>query len=46
MQHLVIFKRIPPEEAQRLIDESPAVKAGVLRAEHHKWWCADHVLPW
>jgi hypothetical protein len=41
-----IFKRIPIEEARRLLDDSPAVKAGVLRAEVHQWWCAEHVLPW
>ena len=41
-----IFKRIPLEEARSLLDESPAVKAGILRAEYHRWWCAEHVLPW
>jgi uncharacterized protein YciI len=42
---IAIFPRIPDDEAQRLTAADPAVKAGVLRAEHHRWWCADHVLP-
>ena len=46
MQDLVIFKVIPPEEAQRLMQEDPAVKAGLLRVEYHRWWSSDHVLPW
>jgi uncharacterized protein YciI len=43
---LVIFKAIPTEEAQQLLGEDPAVKAGVLRVEYHHWWSSDHVLPW
>lgn len=43
---LVIFKPIPYEDAQRLLDADPAVKAGVLRIEYHHWWSVDHVLPW
>jgi uncharacterized protein YciI len=43
---ITIFRRIQPEEAQRLINDDPAVKSGVLRPELHRWWCADHVLPW
>jgi uncharacterized protein YciI len=43
---LVIFKPIPLEEAQRLLDADPAAKAGVLRIEYHRWWSSDHVLPW
>jgi uncharacterized protein YciI len=42
---MVVFNRIPDDEAQRLIAGDPAVKAGVLRAEFHRWWCAAHVLP-
>lgn len=42
---LVIFQRIPDEEAKRLIDDDPAVKSGVLRVEFHHWWSAAHVLP-
>jgi uncharacterized protein YciI len=43
---LVIFKPTSFEEAQRLLEEDPAVKAGVLRVEYHHWWSSDHVLPW
>jgi uncharacterized protein YciI len=43
---IVVFHRIPPEEARHLIDDDPAVKAGVLSAEAHRWWSSDHVLPW
>lgn len=42
---MVVFQRIPDEEAQRLIDGDPAVKAGVFRVEYHRWWSADHVFP-
>lgn len=43
---LVIFKAIPFEEAQKQMEDDPAVKAGVLRVEYHHWWSSDHVLPW
>ena len=43
---LVIFRAIPMEEAQRLLDYDPAIQAGVLRVEYHHWWSSDHVLPW
>lgn len=43
---LVIFKSISLEEAQRLVSEDPAVQAGVLRVEYHRWWSSEHVLPW
>ena len=43
---LVIFKRIPTEDAKKLVAEDPAVKAGFLHPEFHAWWSADHVLPW
>ena len=33
-------------EAQRLLEEDPAVKGDVLRVEWHRWWCSEHVLPW
>jgi len=46
LQGLVIFKPIALEEAQRLMNNDPAVQAGVLRVEYHQWWSADHVLPW
>ena len=45
LKGIVIFKRILFDEGQALIDADPAVKASVLKAEGHHWWCADHVLP-
>jgi uncharacterized protein YciI len=43
---LVVFRAISLEEAERLLGEDPAVKAGVFRVEYHHWWSSDHVLPW
>ena len=43
---IAIFKRLQSEEAQKLMEEDPAVKAGLFRVEHHRWWSVDHVLPW
>jgi hypothetical protein len=43
---VVIFKPTSVEEAQRLLEEDPAVKASVLRVEYHHWRSSDHVLPW
>jgi uncharacterized protein YciI len=43
---LVIFKPISIDDAQGLLQEDPAVQAGVLRIEYHRWWSSDHVLPW
>jgi uncharacterized protein YciI len=43
---LVVFRPIPLEDAQRLLGDDPAIRAGVIRAEYHHWWSADHVLPW
>ena len=43
---LIIFKPIPFEKAQQLLNNDPAVEAGMLRAEFHHWWSSDHVLPW
>jgi uncharacterized protein len=37
-RYLVIFNRIPDDEAKRLID--PA-----LKPEFHRWWSAAHILP-
>ena len=42
---VLIFDRIPDEEAGRLMTSDPAVGAGLLTAEAHRWWSADHVLP-
>jgi uncharacterized protein YciI len=46
MLGLVVFHRIPLDEARQSIADDPAVKAGILRVEAHRWWCSDHVLPW
>ena len=46
MAGLVVFQRIPVEEAQKLLKDDPAQAAGVLKAEFHSWWSAEHVLPW
>jgi uncharacterized protein YciI len=43
---LVIFRPILDTEAKELMDADPAVKAGALRVEYHRWWSSDHVLPW
>jgi uncharacterized protein YciI len=43
---LVIFRPISLDEAQTLMKTDPAVKAGALRVEYHRWWSSDHVLPW
>lgn len=43
---IVVFQRMPPEEAGQLIADDPAVKVGVLSVEAHRWWSSDHVLPW
>jgi uncharacterized protein YciI len=42
---ILIFDRIPDEEAAQLADADPAVKGGLLSVEAHRWWCAAHVLP-
>jgi uncharacterized protein YciI len=42
---MVVFSRIPEDEARRLMAEDPAVKANVFRAGFHRWWCAEHVIP-
>ena len=41
----LIFSRIPDTEARQLLDADPAVKAGLLKPEFHRWWSAAHVLP-
>ncbi|MFI5338145.1 MAG: YciI family protein, partial [Opitutales bacterium] len=42
---ILIFNRISDEESRRLVEDAPAVKAGVFRVEQHRWWCSAHVLP-
>ena len=42
---VLIFNRIPDEEAAQIAAEDPAVKAGILSVEPHRWWCSAHVLP-
>ena len=46
MVGMVVFQRIPLEDARRLIAEDPAVKASLVSVEPHRWWSSDHVLPW
>jgi uncharacterized protein YciI len=43
---IVVFNRIDAAEAARLMAADPAVTSGALRVEAHRWWCAEHVLPW
>ena len=43
---MVVFRPLSLHEAQRLLREDPAVRAGILRADFHAWWSSDHVLPW
>lgn len=43
---IVVFHRIPIEEARQAMAEDPAVKAGLVSIEAHRWWSSDHVLPW
>ncbi|HUK15531.1 MAG TPA: YciI family protein [Bryobacteraceae bacterium] len=42
---MVVFNRISDDEARRLMAADPAVKAGILQPEFHRWWCAEHVMP-
>jgi uncharacterized protein YciI len=35
--YLLIFKRIPDEEARRAVDSA-------LKPEFHRWWCAAHIF--
>ncbi len=46
MTGIAVFHRIPLDEARRLMADDPAVKAGVLAVEAHRWWSAEHVFPW
>jgi uncharacterized protein YciI len=46
MASIVVFKRIKLQEAQALLKADPAQSAGILRAEFHQWWSAEHVLTW
>jgi uncharacterized protein YciI len=45
LDSIVIFERMPPSEAQTDLAALPAVRAGFVRAEFHRWWSAEHVLP-
>ncbi len=45
LEELAVYQRIPEAEARALMAADPAVRAGVLRAEHHGWWSAANVLP-
>jgi uncharacterized protein YciI len=43
---IVIFRRVPFDQATERMKDDPAVKAGILAIEAHRWWSAAHVLPW
>jgi len=45
VSELLIFDRIPDEEAAQLAAADPGIRSGLLRVEAHRWWCAAHVLP-
>jgi len=45
VSEVLIFNRIPDEEAAQIVEEDPGVKAGILTVEPHRWWCSAHVLP-
>jgi uncharacterized protein YciI len=45
LQEILIFRRIPDDEARRLVEGDPAVQSGRLRPEFHRWWSAAHVFP-
>ena len=45
LKEILIFQRIADSEALRLVEDDPAVKSGILRAEPHRWWSAAHVFP-
>ncbi len=42
---ILIFDRIPDAEAASLAAADPAVSAGVLTVEAHRWWCAANLFP-
>jgi uncharacterized protein YciI len=42
---ILIFDRIPDEEASSLVADDPAVRQGLLTVEVHRWWCAANVFP-
>ncbi|HMD62027.1 MAG TPA: YciI family protein [Opitutaceae bacterium] len=43
---ICVFKTDLVDEAKRAIEKDPAVGAGRMAAEFHRWWTADRVLPW
>jgi len=45
VSEILIFNRIPDDEAAQLSSSDPAVAAGLLKVDLHRWWCAAHVLP-
>ncbi len=38
----VVFKPGDLEETKQLMEDDPAVKAGVLKVEYHRWWSSEH----
>jgi uncharacterized protein YciI len=45
LAEIIIFNRIPDDEAGKLASSDPAVKSGLYRVAAHRWWSAAHVLP-
>lgn len=46
MKALLIFNRIPAPEEIQVIENLHAVKAGILKPEHHIFYSSTHVFPW
>lgn len=45
LKEILIFRRIPDDEARHLVEVDPAVKSGLMGPEFHCWWSAAHVFP-
>ena len=45
LRGIMVFQVGSVEEAKRLAEEDPAVKAGRLKVEIHPWWVANGVWP-
>jgi uncharacterized protein YciI len=43
---IVVFKTPSVVDANLVLSEDPAVQAGLLTVECHRWWTADRILPW
>lgn len=45
VEEILIFGRIPDPQAKALAAHDPAVLAGRLTVETHRWWSAAHIFP-